>query len=85
MRGKRERAGGFQGIGAVTQQGLCDGQDDQVKRIFPAAALAREDPAVADMHPGCAEEDRQQGKRHPAALNAEHEQDTADELGPKVA
>jgi hypothetical protein len=67
--------------GAVAEQGLDRRGDAQEQRVFPAAALGAEQPAVAGVSPGRAQEDRDQRQGNQTGLHAQDQEDPANRLG----
>jgi len=57
--------------------------NDEEGGILPAAALGREHPAVARMRPQRPDKNRHEGQDHSPGIEAEHDQDAADEFGGK--
>jgi hypothetical protein len=69
-----------QGVRAVADQKLYDGGQREERRVFPAAVRRGEQPAVADVHPGGAEQYRDQRQRDVARVDAEYQQHAADQF-----
>ena len=68
-------------MGAVAEQGLNHHDDGPEDRVFPAATLRREHPAVRPVNARRAEKNRYGRKRYPADLNTEDEKRAGAQLG----